>query len=360
MNRRASPTFIRLREDGEAGKSVPVRELYRSDRATNRSELGDAIQGEQTQTDTHSSCSAAFSRSELSEHSKGDLEPPRGERSHHAVRQARRGELRAPLAAAQSSPRLLPERVALSLLPWEILQRGRGWKQGESRGSYCTALSQAEPRCRGLARLPTRVAQPPRPVRWQLPCPRLPEGSMATGGCWGRCCPTAPLSPGHLPSISSPHFSLRQMQQLFSLFRLQQKPLQAHKGEEQKRGPGLNKSHLPGARAPRATRVLPPGQPRSGEPKALQQKYPQQTDFEEVTLQSGSSVLDAEGKATGAVGTAGNKGVGRGWGGSSWGVLQNSWEKSKRVKPATRWQHEAPLMTWGTSSRLEVVVNEEN
>lgn len=32
----------------------------------------------------------------------------------------------------------------------------------------------------------------------------------------------------------------------------------------------------------------------------------------------------------------------------------------KAGKKATRRQHEAPLMTWGTSSRLEVVVNEDN
>lgn len=28
VNKRASPTFIRLREDGEAGKSIPARESY--------------------------------------------------------------------------------------------------------------------------------------------------------------------------------------------------------------------------------------------------------------------------------------------------------------------------------------------
>lgn len=54
------------------------------------------------------------------------------------------------------------------------------------------------------------------------------------------------------------------MQQPFSLFRRQQKPLEAHKGEEQKRGRGLNKSHLPGARAPRTAEPISQQQKHSG------------------------------------------------------------------------------------------------
>lgn len=147
----------------------------------------------------------------------------------------------------------MSEQAALSLLLWAILQWGRGWKRGEGRGGYCTTLSQGDPPHRGLPKL----AQPS--VCCPLPCPQLPRGSVPTGGCSGPPTPQSPpRSPGHLLSLSSPHSSPRQMLQLFSLFRLQQKPLQAHKGEEQKRGLGLNKSHLPGARAPPCNRGAAP------------------------------------------------------------------------------------------------------
>lgn len=100
--------------------------------------------------------------------------------------------------------------------------------------------------------------------------------------------PRSPLrSPGHLLSLSSPRSSPRQMLQLFSLFRLQQKPLQAHKGEEQKRGPGLNKSHLPGARAPPCNRgAAPQAAPlrRAHCPAAKKDSW--HVDFKEMKLQS--------------------------------------------------------------------------
>lgn len=139
------------------------------------------------------------------------------------------------------------EHAALSLLLGVILQRGRGWKRGEGRGSCCTRRPTAPVGCTTLH---ARVLPGPLPT--------APRGVHAHRGMLRTPHPTTTLSPGHLLSISSPHSPLRQMQQLFSLFRLQQKPLQAHKGEEQKRSLGLNKSHLPEARVPHTIGVLPP------------------------------------------------------------------------------------------------------
>lgn len=53
-NKRSSSAFTCLREDGEAGKSIPARENYSDETELQMgSKTGDATEAEQTRTDTH-------------------------------------------------------------------------------------------------------------------------------------------------------------------------------------------------------------------------------------------------------------------------------------------------------------------